>query len=84
LSGKSIRGFKNIIITFPLIPIWLSAPWIHLITRVPNTVARALAEGLRNNTIPTKNRFKEITGRDPLPVKSVLKQLAEEINCEKR
>lgn len=84
LSGKSIHGFKNIIITFPLVPIWLAAPWIHLITRVPNTVARALAEGLRNSTVPTKNRFKEVIGRDPLPVKSVLKQLAEEIQCEKR
>ncbi len=84
LSGTSIRGTKNIIIPVPFLPIWLSAPWIHLITRVPGTVARALAEGLRNNTVPTKNRFKEITGRDPLPVESVLKQLAEEMQREKR
>jgi uncharacterized protein YbjT (DUF2867 family) len=79
LSGQSIRGFKNVIIPFPLLPIWLSAPWIHLITRMPDTVGRALAEGLRNNTIPAKNRFKEITGRNPLPVDSVLKELAEEM-----
>jgi uncharacterized protein YbjT (DUF2867 family) len=79
ISGKSIRGFKNIIIPFPLLPIWLSAPWIHIITRLPHTVARALAEGLRNNTIPSHNRFKEITGRNPLPVDSVLRELAEEM-----
>lgn len=79
LSGQSIRGFKNVIIPFPLLPIWFSAPWIHLITGVPHSVGRALAEGLRSNTIPAKNRFKEITGRNPLPVDSVLRELAEEM-----
>ena len=79
LSGKSIRGMKNIIMPIPFLPIWLSAPWVHIITRVPDTVGRALAEGLRNNTIPTKNRFKEITGRNPLPIDSVLRELAEEM-----
>jgi hypothetical protein len=70
---------RNIIIPLPFLPIWLSAPWVHIITRVPDTVARALAEGLRNDTIPTKNRFKEITGRDPLPTGLVLRQLADEM-----
>jgi len=79
LSGKSIRGMKNIIIPLPFVPIWLSAPWVHIITRVPDTVARALAEGLKNSTIPTRNRFKEITGRDPLPIGPVLEQLADEM-----
>lgn len=79
LSGKSIRGMKNIIIPFPFLPIWLSAPWIHFITGVPHSVGRALAEGLRSNTIPAKNRFKEITGRNPLHVHSVLKELAEDM-----
>jgi len=79
LSGKSIRGMRNIIIPFPFLPIWLSAPWVHIITGVPDTVGRALAEGLRNNTVPAKNRFKEITGKNPLPVDSVLRELAEEM-----
>jgi uncharacterized protein YbjT (DUF2867 family) len=79
LTGKSIRGMRNIIIPLPFLPIWLSAPWVHIITRVPDTVARALAEGLRNDTIPSRNRFKEITGRDPLPTGLVLRQLADEM-----
>jgi uncharacterized protein YbjT (DUF2867 family) len=83
LSGKSIRGMKNIIIPFPFLPIWLSAPWIHIITRVPDTVAGALAEGLRNNTIPTRNRFKEITGRDPFQISPLLKQLADEMKKQR-
>ena len=39
----------------------------------------ALAEGLKSDTIPSKNRFREIAGRDPIPLRSVLKQLAEEM-----
>lgn len=76
LSGKSIRGVKNIIIPVPLFAISLSSLWIQLITGVPNSVGTALAEGLRSNTIPSKNRFKEITGRDPIPLQIVLNDLA--------
>jgi uncharacterized protein YbjT (DUF2867 family) len=79
LCGKSIRGVKNIIIPVPLFAVKLSSRWIQLITGIPNSVGEALAEGLKSDTIPSKNRFREVTGRDPIPVHSVLKQLAEEM-----
>ncbi|MBM4145602.1 MAG: hypothetical protein FJ240_04915 [Nitrospira sp.] len=79
LCGKAIRGVGNIIIPVPLFAVHLSSLWIQLITRVPNSVGVALAEGLKSDTIPSKNRFREVTGRDPIPVQSVLKQLAEEM-----
>ena len=79
LCGKAIRGFKNLIIPVPLFATHLSALWIQLITSVPNSVGIALAEGLKSDTIPSKNRFREVTGRDPIPLQSVLKQLAEEM-----
>lgn len=79
LCGKSIRGFRNIIITIPMFAIKLSALWIELITGVKNTVAISLAEGLRTNTIPSNNRFREVVGRAPIPVESVLKELAEKM-----
>jgi nucleoside-diphosphate-sugar epimerase len=79
LCGKSIRGFKNIIIPVPLITIRASSRWIELLTGVPNNIGMALAEGLRNDTIPSNNRFREITGRDPVPLESVLYRLAEEM-----
>jgi hypothetical protein len=50
-----------------------------LITGIPNSVGEALAEGLKSDTIPSKNRFREVTGKDPIPVHSVLKQLAGEM-----
>jgi len=83
LCGKSIRGFKNIIIPIPFLTISQSARWLELLTGVPNNIGTALAEGLRNDTIPSHNRFKEITGRDPMPLESVLQELAEEMKRKK-
>jgi nucleoside-diphosphate-sugar epimerase len=79
LCGKAIRGVNNLIIPVPLFATHLSALWIQLMTGVPNSVGMALAEGLKSDTIPSKNRFREVTGRDPIPLQSVLKQLAEEM-----
>lgn len=79
LCGKAIRGVRNLIIPVPLFAVRLAAFWIQLITGIPKNVGGALAEGLKSDTIPSKNRFREVTGRDPIPVQSVLKQLAEEM-----
>jgi len=82
LCGKAIRGIRNIIIPVPLFTVHFSALWVELITRVPNSVAIALAEGLRTNTVPARNRFKEVTGRDPIPLETVLGQLAEKMRTK--
>lgn len=84
LCGKAIRGIKNFIIPIPFFAIHLSALWIQLITGIPNSIGIALAEGLRSNTIPSHNRFKEITGRQPIPLQSVLNNLAKEMRKEKQ
>jgi nucleoside-diphosphate-sugar epimerase len=82
LCGKSMRGFRNAIIPVPMFAVHLSALWIQLITGIPNSVGAALAEGLKTNTIPSNNRFKEVTGRDPIPLEDVLKELAEKMRGE--
>jgi uncharacterized protein YbjT (DUF2867 family) len=84
LCGKAIRGIKNLIIPVHLFAIYLSALWIQLITGVPNTIGIALAEGLRSDTMPSNNRFREVTGRDPVPLESILRRLAEEMKKKKR
>jgi uncharacterized protein YbjT (DUF2867 family) len=76
LCGKSVHGIKNLIITVPAFAIRLSGLWIEFVTGVPNSVALALAEGLRTDTVPSKNRFREVTGRDPIPLATILNQLA--------
>jgi uncharacterized protein YbjT (DUF2867 family) len=84
LCGKSIRGVKSIIIPVPLFAVRLSSRWIEFITGVPNSVGMALAEGLKTHTIPSNNRFKEITGREPVPLETVLYQLAEKMKNKAR
>ena len=84
LCGKAIRGVNNLVIPLPFFATHLSALWIQLMTGVPNSVGVALAEGLKSDTIPSKNRFREVTGRDPIPLQSVLKQLAEEMRRKRR
>ena len=79
LCGKAIRGVENFIIPVPLFTVQLSSLWIALITGIPNSVGVALAEGLKTNTVPLKNRFKEVTGRDPILLETVLYQLAEKM-----
>lgn len=83
LCGKSIHGVRNTIIPVPFFSIKLSSLWIQLITGIPNTVGTAPAEGLRTNTIPTNNRFKEITGKDPIPLETVLSELAKKMAKKK-
>jgi uncharacterized protein YbjT (DUF2867 family) len=83
LCGKAIHGIKNFIIPVPFFAVYLSALWIQFITGVPNSVGIALAEGLRSNTIPSNNRFREITGRDPVSLESVLQRLAEDMKRTK-
>lgn len=83
LCGKSIRGIRSFIIPVPLFAVYLSSLWIQLITRVPNSIGIALAEGLRSNTVPSHNRFKEVTGRGPVPLELILQRLAEEMRKKK-
>lgn len=84
LCGKAIRGFKNVIIPVPMFAIHLSSLWIELVTGIPNSVGTALAEGLRTNTIPSQNRFQEVTGKAPKPLEEVLYQLARKMREEEK
>jgi uncharacterized protein YbjT (DUF2867 family) len=82
LCGKSVHGIKTLIVAVPAFAIHLSALWIEFVTGVPKSVALALAEGLRTDTVPSKNRFREITERDPIPLAIILNQLAEKMEAK--
>ena len=46
------RGLRpRIVVPVPVLTPRLSSLWIHLVTPVPHTIARPLAEGLRNRTV---------------------------------
>lgn len=51
---------KRWIIPIPILTPRLSSYWIHLVTPVPASIARPLAEGLRNPVVCTENRITEL------------------------
>lgn len=51
---------QRLIIPVPFLTPTLSSYWIHLVTPVPSSLARPLAEGLRNTVICRENRIREI------------------------
>lgn len=83
LCGRSTHGYANVIFPVPFFAISLSSLWVKFITGVPNSIARALAESLVNDSVYSNNRFKEITGHDPKPVEDVLKECAEQMKKER-
>ncbi len=42
---------RRVVVQVPVLTPRLSSLWIHLVTPVPHTIARPLAEGLRNRTV---------------------------------
>ncbi len=79
LCGRSVHGYDNAIFTVPLFAISLSVLWIGLVTGVSKNVAKALAESLINDTIYSHNSFKQLTGKDPIPLEQVLHELAKKM-----
>jgi len=51
---------KRLIVPVPVLTPRLSSYWIHLVTPVPASLARPLAEGLRNTVVCTENRIREL------------------------
>lgn len=82
LCGEVMRGHRNIIITLHFNAISLSALWLSLTTGVSYNLARALAESLMYDTVYSHNRFKEITGRDPIPVVKALRKCLKDMKRE--
>ena len=54
------RGLRRLMIPIPIIPIWLSARWIHIITPVPKQIAEPLSKSLKNEVIVRDNSASEI------------------------
>jgi uncharacterized protein YbjT (DUF2867 family) len=51
------RGLpRRLVLPVPVLTPRLSSLWIHLVTPVPHTIARPLAEGLRNRTVCRDDR----------------------------
>jgi len=73
---------KRWIIPVPFLTPRLSSYWIHLVTPVPSTIARPLAEGLSNPVVCQENRIRSIIPQEliscPRAIRLALGRVREE------
>jgi uncharacterized protein YbjT (DUF2867 family) len=55
-----LKGKAPYLVEVPVLTPWLSALWIELVTPARADVARPLVEGLRNPTVATEERIREL------------------------
>jgi uncharacterized protein YbjT (DUF2867 family) len=69
-----LRGRRPRIVEVPLLSPRLSSYWLHLVTPVRAGVARPIVEGLRNPTVVTETRIRELVPRDLLTFDAASRQ----------
>ncbi|MEW6077861.1 MAG: NAD(P)H-binding protein [Thermodesulfobacteriota bacterium] len=79
LMYARVRKLPRAIIGVPLVPIKLSAYWVHLITPVPAGVVLPLAQGLRNKAVCRENTIRDLIPIHLTPMETAIcNALAEE------
>ncbi len=73
---------KRLIIPVPVLTPTLSSLWIHLVTPIPSTIARPLAEGLRNPVICQENRIREIIPQKLLTCRETIRLALEKTKMQ--
>ena len=74
---------KRIIVPVPFFTPKLSSYWIHLVTPVPASIARPLAEGLRNAVVCQDNRILDIIPQDLLDCRQTIRLALERVEQER-
>ena len=69
-----LRGRRPRIVEVPVLSPRLSSYWLHLVTPVRAGMARPLVEGLRNPTIATDTRIRELVPRELLTFDAAARQ----------
>ncbi len=65
---------RRLILPVPVLSPALSSYWIHLVTPVPASIARPLAEGLRNRVVCQDNRAAELVPQKLLTVREAIRR----------
>ncbi|MEW6264882.1 MAG: SDR family oxidoreductase [Thermodesulfobacteriota bacterium] len=63
------------IISVPILSPSLSSYWVHLVTPVHSSIARPLAEGLRNTVVCEENRIRALIPQDLMSCRRVIKRI---------
>ena len=74
---------QRLIIPVPFLTPKLSSYWIHLVTPVPSSLARPLAEGLKNPVVCKENRIREIIPQKLLTCREAIKMALARVEQEK-
>lgn len=64
---------KRVIVPIPILTPRLSSYWIHIVTPVPSSIARPLAEGLKNPVICREDTIKKIIPQDLLTCREAIR-----------
>ena len=70
---------QRIIVPVPVLTPRLSSWWIHLVTPVPKSLARPLAEGLRNRVVCKDNRIRDIIPTELLTVRQAIRRALDRV-----
>ncbi len=68
---------RRVIIQVPVLSPKLSSYWIHMVTPVHSSIARPLAEGLRNEAVCSENRIRGIIPQELLDCRGSIKRILE-------
>lgn len=74
---------RRLIIPVPFLTPTLSSYWIHLVTPVPSSLARPLAEGLKNPVVCKENRIRDIIPQNLLSCRQAIRLALDRISQEK-
>jgi uncharacterized protein YbjT (DUF2867 family) len=69
-----LRGRRPRIVEVPVLSPRLSSYWLHIVTPVRAGVARPIVEGLRNPTVATDTRIRELVPRELLTFDAAARQ----------
>ncbi|WP_208595945.1 SDR family oxidoreductase [Desulfonatronovibrio hydrogenovorans] len=72
----------RLVLPVPFLTPKLSSYWIHLVTPVPASIARPLAEGLKNEVICKENRIRKIIPQELLDCRQAIKKALDRLEQE--
>ena len=74
---------RRLIIPVPVLTPTLSSLWIHLVTPVPASIARPLAEGLSNPVVCKDNRIRDIIPQELMDCRQAIRVALERVKQQR-
>lgn len=79
IMAEELGLMRRIIIPLPVLTPRLSSGWISLVTPVSYSIARPLAEGLKNRVVVTDNRVQELMPHEPLDAREAIRRALQRV-----